>query len=68
MNIIDYHARIVDELTRDMPPPPPVQMTEIDVHCNACGRRWTFAHVPADSTREHTLYARCSDCCRSDQE
>lgn len=41
-------------------------MTELDVYCPTCGRRWTFAHVPADSTREHTIYAVCTDCTRSE--
>jgi hypothetical protein len=67
----EYHARVLADLQRELGLPAPekarVQMTELDVYCNRCGRRWTFAHVPAASTREHTIYAVCTDCNRSDQ-
>ena len=57
---------LIRELGRGAPERPRVPMTELDVYCNRCGRRWTFAHVPAHSTREHTIYAVCNDCTRSD--
>jgi hypothetical protein len=65
-----YHAAVLDtlitELAKPAPEKPRPQLTELDVYCNRCGRRWTFAHVPAESTREHTICAVCNDCTRRD--
>jgi hypothetical protein len=64
VDVTTYHAKVLDMLIGELEKP--VQMTELDVYCNRCGRRWTFAHVPAASTREHTIYAVCTDCNRFD--
>jgi hypothetical protein len=72
MTPAEYHARVLAYLQRELGLPAPekarVSMTELDVYCPRCRLRWTFMHVPADSTPEHTVYIACSDCCRSDPE